>query len=274
MSPDDASPAGFQLSGSASDSYERYVSVIMSPFVEAVVQRARLSAGQAVLDVACGTGFAARAAARVVGPAGRVVGLDLNAGMLQTAAASSPPAAPAIEWVEGSALELDFEDDSFDAVVCQQGVQFFPDLVRAAGEMARVARTGGRVVASFWSPLDTQPYFGAQLRALERKIGAGIEPIARGFGLSSSSARDAFESAGLTELTVEEVTAEISLPPLADFLAGQISGLPVAAAFASLAPSARDSVLDEIASALAPYALSTGGHRVPLRSHVISALAG
>ena len=272
MSPDDASPAGFQLSGSASDSYERYVSVIMSPFVEAVVQRARLSAGQAVLDVACGTGFAARAAARVVGPAGRVVGLDLNAGMLQTAA--SNPAAPAIEWVEGSALELDFEDDSFDAVVCQQGVQFFPDLVRAAGEMARVARTGGRVVASFWSPLDTQPYFGAQLRALERKIGAGIEPIARGFGLSPSAACDAFEAAGLIEVTVEEVTAEISLPPLPDFLAGQISGLPVAAAFASLAPSARDSVLDEIASALAPYALSTGGHRVPLRSHVISALAG
>ena len=74
--------SGFQLTGSGPESYERYVNVFMAPFVDAVIQRAKLAKGDAVLDVACGPGFVARAASSLVGSTGRVAGLDINAGML------------------------------------------------------------------------------------------------------------------------------------------------------------------------------------------------
>src|SRR5262245_33902992 len=84
--PDD-SPEQPLGSGGAPQRYDRFVATIMAPFVEALLDAAHLSAGDAVLDVACGTGLTAQAAR--VGPTGRVVGADINPGMLQMAATSS-----------------------------------------------------------------------------------------------------------------------------------------------------------------------------------------
>ena len=81
--------SGFQLAGTGPESYERYIGVDMAPFVDAVIQRAKLARGDAVLDVACGTGFVARAASSLGGSTGRVAGLDINPGMLEVARAAS-----------------------------------------------------------------------------------------------------------------------------------------------------------------------------------------
>ena len=124
----------WQLEGSAAELYQRYlVPAITTKWAEDLVGRAQLSAGEAVLDIACGTGVVARSAAKKLGH-GHVTGLDLNAGMLAVAH-GVPSEGDPIVWVEGSALDLPFPSDTFDVALCQLGLQFFPDQVRALREM-------------------------------------------------------------------------------------------------------------------------------------------
>ena len=87
---------------------------------------------------------------------GRVVGLDFNPGMLAVAR-SVANSGTSIEWVEGSALSLPFDDGSFDLVLCQLGLQFFPDRPLALREMRRVLAPSGRVALSVYSAIEHTP---------------------------------------------------------------------------------------------------------------------
>jgi len=142
----------WQLSGNAAHFYERYVRLIMEPWVRRLVDVVALKQGERVLDVACGTGFVARLAAHSVGTEGRVVGVDLNASMIEAARTTSQrDAATTIEWQAADATALPFDNGAFDVVLCQQGVQFFPDRLQALREMHRVLRLGGRLAFTVWS---------------------------------------------------------------------------------------------------------------------------
>ncbi len=139
----------FQVSATAAEQYERYpVRFILGPWAPGLIEAAALQAGQHVLDVACGTGVVTRLAAGQVGETGQVTGLDINPGMLTVARTLPRPAGAPITWQEGSALALPFPDAAFDAVLCQQGLQFFPDRPLAVREIHRVLRPGGRVAVS------------------------------------------------------------------------------------------------------------------------------
>ncbi|MDX3118404.1 methyltransferase domain-containing protein, partial [Streptomyces scabiei] len=98
-----ADATGFDLKGSAPERYEHYVAPLMAPFVTALVDAVDLYPGATVLDLACGTGFAARAAAAQAGPAGRIAGTDLNEGMLKIAVACHPRLYPDIEFTPAPA---------------------------------------------------------------------------------------------------------------------------------------------------------------------------
>ena len=125
---------------------------------------ARVGPGDRVLDVACGTGVAARAAAEAAGPSGAVFGVDINPGMLAVAAR----AAPAITWREASAESLPFPDRSFDAVVSQFGLMFFADRDGALREMWRVLRPGGRLAVAVWASLEETPAYAIEVDLIER----------------------------------------------------------------------------------------------------------
>src|SRR5262249_33536426 len=146
----------WQLEGNAAELYQRYlVPAITARWAQDLVDRALLQGGEKVLDVACGTGVVARLAAAKVAP-GHVTGLDLNAGMLAVARGVSNEGAP-IDWNEGSALDLPFRSGHFDVVLCQLGLQFFPDQPKALHEMRRVLREPGRVALSVYSPIERTP---------------------------------------------------------------------------------------------------------------------
>jgi SAM-dependent methyltransferase len=119
---------------------------------ELVVASAGLERGMKVLDVACGTGNAARAAAR----AGAVVtGVDLVPKLLQAGQAQAEAEGLKLEWQEGDAEDLPFEDGRFDRVLSTFGHMFAPRHQRTAGEMARVCRRGGAIVTATWTPEGT-----------------------------------------------------------------------------------------------------------------------
>jgi ubiquinone/menaquinone biosynthesis methyltransferase len=110
------------------------------------VELAALHPGDRALDVCCGTGDLALQLKRRVGDAGSVVGVDFSAPMLELASAKAARSGLAVDFLEGNALELPFEDASFDAATVGFGVRNVADLERAIAEMSRVVRPGGRVV--------------------------------------------------------------------------------------------------------------------------------
>lgn len=226
-------PSGFQVAGSAPHRYEEFNAPIMAPFVAALLAGGRIETGQAVLDVACGTGFVARAAAGKVGPSGRIVGVDINRPMLELAGATSP----GIEWREAGADRLPFPDATFDAVLCQQGLQFFPDPKTAMAEAARVTRPGGRVAATVWLPVERSDYMAAQFRAVDALLGPeGSASFLDAFSCTEADVTAAFRSAGLSEIEATEVVAEVRLPALSEFFPGQLGALPWGAAIAAAHP--------------------------------------
>lgn len=125
----------------------------LSPFIadvgEAVVQRSALAPGMRLLDVACGTGNVARPAARA---GARVVALDLTPRLLEIGRSKAAAEGLDIEWHEGDAEQLPFEDATFDRVTSTFGHMFAPHHQRTADEMARVCRRGGAIVTATWAP--------------------------------------------------------------------------------------------------------------------------
>ncbi|HEY3631887.1 MAG TPA: class I SAM-dependent methyltransferase [Jatrophihabitantaceae bacterium] len=132
------------------------------PWAEVLLDQLALEPGARVLDVACGPGTVARAAARRVGPSGHVTGVDFSPAMLAIAKGKPPvdDGAP-IEYLEGPADKLDLPDDAVDVVTCQHGLQFFPDRPAALAEMRRVLRPGGRVGIAVWRSTAECPPFDA-----------------------------------------------------------------------------------------------------------------
>jgi SAM-dependent methyltransferase len=128
----------------------------LSPYIadvgELVVTRAAIQPGMRVLDVACGTGNAARPAARA---GARVTGLDLVPKLLEAGRAKAEAEGLDIEWREGDVEDLPFEDGSFDRVMSTFGHMFAPRHQRTAAEMARVCRRGGAIVTATWTPEGT-----------------------------------------------------------------------------------------------------------------------
>jgi ubiquinone/menaquinone biosynthesis C-methylase UbiE len=116
---------------------------------ESVVKRAGLEPGMDLLDVACGTGNATIPAAR---DGARVTGLDFSPDLLAIARERAADAMVEVDWIEGDAQELPFEDASFDRVISTFGHMFAPDHERTAAEMRRVCRPGGTIAVACWTP--------------------------------------------------------------------------------------------------------------------------
>ena len=263
----------WQLSGNAAEFYERYVRLLMEPWVQCLVDVAALQPAEHVLDVACGTGFVARLAAERVRAKGRVVGIDLNASMIEAArAASGHDAAVRIEWRTGDAGALPFENDVFDVVLCQQGVQFFPDRVHALREMRRVLRVGGRLAFTVWSAIGDTPYHVALADALARHLSAEAGSMAR----ASSALHDVVElhglvaSAGFRNVNVRPTIKTTTLPLPAEFVPGHLAALPMAQEIARLSTERRNALVEEITEALSAY-VDRGQLIFPAGVHVVTA---
>src|SRR6266704_5318873 len=151
-----------------------------------LIEQAALQPSERVLDVACGTGVVARLAAKPVGSTGQIIGLDNDAEKLGVARSLPPLPGVSLVWQEGTALAMPFADASFDALLCQQGLQFFPERPAALREMHRVLVPGGRVVLSMWGPLEGNPGHAALVVALEGHLATAALAIRSFFALGEA----------------------------------------------------------------------------------------
>lgn len=142
---------------------------------EHLCETADLQAGWRVLDVATGSGNAALAAAR---RGCEVVGIDYVPALLQRGRIRAGAEQLGVQFVEGDAEDLRFPDASFDAVISIYGVMFAPDHRRAAAEVARVCRPGGRIALASWTP---DGFIGETFRIFSRYLppAPGLQPPVR-----------------------------------------------------------------------------------------------
>ena len=246
--------AQFQLQGNAAERYERWVVPFVShPMVLPLLDLTGLRPGERVLDLATGTGVLARLAARRVTPGGAVTGLDLNDEMLKVARELPLPPGLKIEWRQGSAQALPFDDGVFDAVVCQQGFQFFPDRMAALHQMRRVLRPGGRVALSVFT--GPSPYFMALRDAVARHVSAeAANSTAAGWSLGDAKAfGDLLTSAGFHNVVVHHVQLTLRLPPPDEFVLMHLSALPLGEGVAGVGNEARAALIADVAEAMSAY---------------------
>jgi len=233
---------------------------------------AALRPDERVLDVACGTGVVTRLASESVGDGGGVAGLDVNLGMLAAARAATPPGMN-IEWHEASAQRMPFPDASFDAVLCQMGLQFIPDKQAALIEMRRVLAPGGRLVINVPGP--APPAFEILAEALARLVGRQ----ASGFVKQVFSLHDAAEverlltGAGLRDVSVESHNKRLRLPPPEDFLWQFVHSTPLAASVAGAEEERLASLEREVVTKWQPF-VQDGGLVVQVRMVTATAWKG
>jgi ubiquinone/menaquinone biosynthesis C-methylase UbiE len=219
------------LDGSAAALYQRYlVPAVTVLWADDLVGRARLARGERVLDVACGTGVVTRVAAERVGRDGRVVGLDVNTEMLAVARSLSEVDGAPVEWREGSALSLPFPETMFDVVLCQLGLQFFPDRLLALTEMKRVLLTQGRLGASVYGPIEHNPATLALSEALDRHVGsdASVAKRAEHALADAEELQTLIATAGFRDVVVNTVVKRITFRSPADYVRIQLSATPLA----------------------------------------------
>jgi SAM-dependent methyltransferase len=153
------------FSGSIPRLYEEcLVPLIFQPYAIDLARRLAARPLSRVLEIAAGTGVVTRQLASVLPESVAIVATDLNGPMLETAAAIGT--CRAVDWRTADAMQLPFDDASFDAVVCQFGVMFFPDKAKAFAEARRVLTPDGVLLFNAWDRIEENEFADTVTQAL------------------------------------------------------------------------------------------------------------
>ncbi|HEY7034672.1 MAG TPA: methyltransferase domain-containing protein [Thermomicrobiales bacterium] len=262
----------WQVETTAAERYEALlVPALMTAWAPRVVAAAGVGTGDRVLDVACGTGIVARTAADRVGATGRVVGLDLNPGMLAVAARVRPD----LDWRQGDAAALPFPAASFERVLCQFALMFFPDRLAALREMHRVLTSSGSVALATWAAIKVSPPYARQAEIAGRLAGAGAEAIVRAPFVLHDAAElgGLLDAAGFEAVRVETIRDAVTYPSVEAFLEGEFDATPLGAMLRELGGTVYEGAKAEMDEALAPFRTASGV-TFPVAAHVVSGRVG
>jgi ubiquinone/menaquinone biosynthesis C-methylase UbiE len=253
----------FDLTLDQARAYESVlVPALFAQWVEPLLAHAGVAEGQQVLDVACGTGVVSRAAAAVVGRSGHVVGVDLNPAMIEVARQACPRD---VELQVGDAAHLPHDDGTFDAVVCQSALFFFPDPVAALSEMARVVVPGGAVALQTYAAIDEQPGYGPFVDAVCRHAGSRARNLL-GTYWSRGDAEELgalLATAGLRAAGSRDLLGTVAFPSLGAMVRSEITATPLAR---DLDEEACEALAAELEPALRAYLEPDGRLRLPIRA--------
>lgn len=257
--------------GSFPAEYERLnVTAFFRVYAEDLVGRLGLADGERLLDVATGTGIIPRVARAAVPGLARVAGLDMTPGMLAVAADVS--AGLDVDWVEGDATHMPFENGSFDAISCQQGLQFVPDREAALAEMLRVAGGGGRIAISCWGPIERQVVPSALVQAAASLLPDVGGVTSAPFSLHGDTLTALVVGAGFTDVETAEVQLDAHYGSAEDAVQGFASGSPLALVLPTLDAEAVDQWQTE-AEALLHAHETSDGLKTAMVTTVVTALA-
>jgi ubiquinone/menaquinone biosynthesis C-methylase UbiE len=257
----------FRLSAAAAELYDsQLVPALFAEWAPRLIDVAGVTPGQAVLDVACGTGIVARTVAEAQRGRGRVVGLDLNEAMLAVARRVRPE----LEWRQGDAAHLPFPDGAFDVALCQMAFMFFPDRVRVLQEMARVVSAGGRVAFSVPSSLAAQPAYAPFVAMAVRHAGPEAAGLLGTYFASGDldEVRGLVESAGLRIAAARTYQGTVRCPSIDAFVAAEVESTPLRE---RISDTVYARIRDDARELLRSFTRPDGAAEIPLEGHVIAA---
>jgi ubiquinone/menaquinone biosynthesis C-methylase UbiE len=240
--------------GSIPRNYDQYLGPVMfDPYAADLVARLDLPENASVLEIACGTGIVTRRLRDSVPTSTKIVATDLNEAMIDYAKPKFG-SDENVEWKTADATELPFADASFDAVVCQFGLMFFPDKPRAAGEVYRVLKPGGSFLFNVWDAIEHNDLPNLTHKIVTRYF-EDNPPDFYDIPFSyydRDTLKSLLASAGFNEVKVSVVPFPEVAPSAEDLAHGFIHGNPLINAInernAALAPEIEAEVAKSIAS--------------------------
>ncbi len=259
------------FTGSIPEVYERHlVPLLFVPYADDIAARARAIGARRVLEIAAGTGVVTRALAEAL-PEARIEGTDLNEAMVSFAAART--AIPAIRWSTADAAALPFENGSFDLAVCQFGVMFFPDRLKAFREARRVLAPGGTYLFNVWDDLEHNDVgrmvSDAAAAAFPDDPPLFLRRTPYGHGDTGAIQRDLRE-AGFTDIACDIVAKRSRAASARDAAFGYCEGTPLRNEITSRDPERLTEVTDAAARAIGS-ALGDGAIDGAMRAYVFTA---
>jgi SAM-dependent methyltransferase len=253
----------FNIALEQAEAYEqRFVPALFAQLAPWMIDQVDLRAGQSVLDVACGTGIVARTVAERIGPGG-VTGVDRNQAMLTVAGRLRPDT----HWRRGDVAALPFEDGTFDVVLCQSALMFFPDATAALAEMARVAASGGTVGVQVFARLDAQPAYGPWVGMVAEHAGAEARNLLGTYWIHGDldTLAGRFATAGLTVTATLTKKAVLRFDSIEDFARTEIEATPLVERLNDdqyrTIVAESDGVLEEF--------VTDGGAAIPIVAHLM-----
>jgi ubiquinone/menaquinone biosynthesis C-methylase UbiE len=255
----------YALSAQAAEFYEStFVPALFREWAGRLVDFAGIAHGQSVLDVACGTGAVTRAAAERVGAEGVVTGLDVNPAMLDVARRVRPD----LDWREGDATALPFQDAAFDHVLSQAALMFFGDRVAALREMGRVAGTDGKVTLQVPGRLANSAGYVALTEVASRHAGPKVLDLLGGyFAVGEPELLESLcTAAGLQVDRIESWVGATRLDSIDTFLSVEL--LPLAEAVDA---DVRERIASDCRTALAPFIDGSGAIAAPIEVQLVAA---
>ncbi|HET7708627.1 MAG TPA: class I SAM-dependent methyltransferase [Sphingomicrobium sp.] len=260
-----------RFSGSVPANYERYmVPLLFRPYAERLAGLARSFGATDILETAAGTGVVTAALAQRLTDA-RITATDLNQAMLDVAATRIPSANVAFR--QADALDLPFDDECFDLVVCQFGVMFYPDRVQGNREARRVLRDGGRYLIAIWDRIESQ---GLSNLAFESttELFPDNPPMFMKRGPFSYHDTGQIErdlrAAGFEEIHIETVEDMSRSPSAEDAARGLVYGSPMGVELEEYGPGALDSVFALLSQSARRYE-GPNGFEAPMAAHIVTA---
>jgi SAM-dependent methyltransferase len=262
-------PIGLQ----AAERYERDLVPSFQPWSERLVDAAAPSAGERILDVACGTGMVARIAAPRLGAGGSIVGIDHSADMLEVAKISSAGIQPAIDWRRGDAEELPFPDSIFDLAVCSQGLHFFRDPIGALREMHRVLVPGGRVALGVWRRIEHQRGLRRIVEGLERYLSPPDVRAMRAIAApwDREELRDLVDEAGYRGVRLRLDIGPVRWSSMDECVSAYARTSPLGAAASALSAPARTTLIRNLEAMADDDFLDDDGLNLTFESYIVTA---
>ena len=257
--------------GNIPQHYEQYLGpILFEPFAEDLARRVP-EGTRSVLELACGTGRVTHHLDRRLQRSARLVASDLHSDMIGMA--RSIVFSPRVEWMEVDAQQLPFGDGIFDLVVCQFGVMFFADKLKAFREAWRVLEAGGRFLFNTWDGFSVNPRAALIRRVMEEELGERApDLVSVGPYSFHNEAHIAFllEEAGFSSVKLEKVARTGTYRDPNELVEGFVEGSPLGAYLDHLGPAIRLRVKERLRRALDEQ-FPIYGFQVPMQAIVVEA---